>query len=73
MIEIPTRGSIFGSLDQTLGLVERAKHSLEMTLENGEMRFKAQDVERMKRYIKQIKPNLRQIEVAIKEFALIAK
>lgn len=73
VIEPPTRGSIFGSLDQSVTLLERASHSLTVNLESGEMRFKAEDLNRMKSYIKKIKPQLRQIEGAVREFAAIAK
>lgn len=73
MIDIPTRGTIFGSLDQSTSLLERAKHTLVTNLESGEMRFKQQDLDRMKSYIKKIKPELRQIESAIREFSVIAK
>lgn len=73
MIHTPTRGSIFGSLDQTKDMLERARHSLLTNLESGEMRFKQEDLQRMKSYIKKIKPELRQIESVIKDFELIAK
>lgn len=73
IIETPTRGSIFGSLDQSASMLERASHSLSVNLEGGQVRFRIEDVRRMKSYIRKIRPQLRKIEGAVKEFALIAK
>lgn len=71
--DLPTRGSIFGSLDQVASHLEMANKNLNTNLESKVVRFRTEDMVRMKKYIKRIKSQLREIDPVIKEFATLAK
>lgn len=66
------KGSLFGNLDQILQAFSRNADHLQELLESKEVRLRTEDIERARKYLREIKPKMREFESGLKEFSLIA-